>query len=312
MTSSPHRRLALKVDCDTFEGTKTGLPNLLRLLDRNGIRATFFFTLGPDRSGRAIRRVFTHKGFLRKMLRSRAVSLYGPKTLLYGTLLPSPMIGFRLKTEIQSVAAMGHETGVHGWDHVRWHDQLDQMSQMEIEHQVRQAHIVFENIFGRRARSSAAPGWHATETSLSIQERQGLLYASDTRGGSPFFPVAGNRRFNFLEIPTTLPTWDESLADPRFTDREALLEFYAKAVKNTEVHTLHAEVEGTVYLPLFEKQLALWKSQGISFLTLEELAREVLSLPSMVPERRLHRITIPNRGGAVSSSLVQDAMAYAN
>ncbi|MGC4075111.1 MAG: hypothetical protein QM760_21940 [Nibricoccus sp.] len=46
------RRIALKVDCDTFEGTKNGLPNLLRLFDELKIRATFLFTLGPDTSGR--------------------------------------------------------------------------------------------------------------------------------------------------------------------------------------------------------------------------------------------------------------------
>ena len=65
------RRLALKVDCDTYEGTKAGVPRLLALLDRLGVRASFFFTLGPDRSGRAIARILTHKGFVRKMMRSR-------------------------------------------------------------------------------------------------------------------------------------------------------------------------------------------------------------------------------------------------
>ena len=47
--TTPHaeRRIALKVDCDTYEGTKAGLPNLLRLFDRLGIRASFYFTLGP-------------------------------------------------------------------------------------------------------------------------------------------------------------------------------------------------------------------------------------------------------------------------
>src|SRR5437764_3043105 len=98
-------RLALKVDCDTFEGTKKGLPNLLRLFDEFKIRASFFFTLGPDTSGRAAFRVFTQKGFLKKMLRSNAVALYGPRTMLYGTLLPSPMIGKKLADTIRLVGS---------------------------------------------------------------------------------------------------------------------------------------------------------------------------------------------------------------
>ena len=87
--------VALKVDCDTYLGTRDGIPRLLDILGSRGIRATFFFTLGPDRSGVAVRRVFTRKGFLKKMLRSRAPSLYPLRTMLSGTLLPAPRIGER-------------------------------------------------------------------------------------------------------------------------------------------------------------------------------------------------------------------------
>src|SRR5437762_326083 len=48
--SPSSRRLALKVDCDTFEGTKKGIPGLLDLFQEFGIKASFFFTLGPDTS----------------------------------------------------------------------------------------------------------------------------------------------------------------------------------------------------------------------------------------------------------------------
>ena len=37
-----------------------------------GVPASFFVAMGPDHSGRAIRRLFTHKGFLQKMLRTGA------------------------------------------------------------------------------------------------------------------------------------------------------------------------------------------------------------------------------------------------
>lgn len=295
-------RLALKVDCDTFEGTKAGLPNLLRVFDKAGIRASFFFTLGPDRSGRAIRRVFTQKGFLKKILRSKAVSMYGPKTILYGTLLPAPHIGKKLKSEIRSVAGAGHEVGVHGWDHVRWHDRLDVMERRRIEEDYSRAHETFAGLFGRRARSSAAPGWHSTPVSLEIQDAYGLLYSSNTRLGPPHFPTVSEVPFKTLEIPTTLPTWDEALADPAFHDRRSLLEFYRTAIRGTEIHTLHTEVEGTAHLSLFQKQLDAWKSDGVEFTTLERLAEERLADRDRVPVRRLTRISIPNRGGLVSSS----------
>src|SRR5262249_60985958 len=89
------------------------------------IRAIVLCPFGPDRSGVAARRFFATPGFFRKMWKSRAASLYGFPTALYGTLLPAPMIGERCAAEIRSVAAAGHETGVHAWDHVGWHYGLE-------------------------------------------------------------------------------------------------------------------------------------------------------------------------------------------
>ena len=84
----PQPVVALKIDVDTYVGTRDGVPVLLDLLARHNARGTFYFCLGPDHTGRALRRIFTHKGFLQKALRSGAPSAYGLKTMLYGVLLP--------------------------------------------------------------------------------------------------------------------------------------------------------------------------------------------------------------------------------
>jgi len=208
------QRVALKVDCDTLEGTREGVPRLVEILGARGIVATFYFTLGPDRSGVAIRRIFTRRGFLSKMIRSRAPALYGWRTMLYGTLLPAPRIGARGEEALRGASRAGHETGVHGWDHVGWHDGLDRMSREEVARDSGAAHAEYLRIFGVPARTSAAPGWTAGARSLEVQEERALLFASDTRGGAPFFPRAGGRTFRTLEVPTTLPTLDETLAWP--------------------------------------------------------------------------------------------------
>ena len=58
--------VALKVDVDTYAGTRDGVQRLLSILDDFDIKATFYFSMGPDNSGKAIRRLFTRKGFLKK------------------------------------------------------------------------------------------------------------------------------------------------------------------------------------------------------------------------------------------------------
>ena len=49
--------VGLKVDVDTLRGTREGVPRLMALLRRLGIDATFYFSVGPDNTGRALRRV---------------------------------------------------------------------------------------------------------------------------------------------------------------------------------------------------------------------------------------------------------------
>jgi undecaprenyl phosphate-alpha-L-ara4FN deformylase len=302
LSAAGARRVALKVDCDTFEGTKDGLPNLLRLFDKFGIRASFYFTLGPDRSGRAVARVFTRKGFLKKMLRSKALKMYPAKTLMYGTLLPAPMIGQRLAPVIKSVGDAGHEVGVHGWDHIKWHDRCVTMPEEDLAREYGLAHREFEQIFGTRAKASAAPGWQASAGSLSVQDRYGMLYASNTRLGAPFFPVVNGRKFLTLEIPTTIPTWDEMYNAPELASEAAFIEYYRNAVQGTEVHSIHTEVEATALLALFERQLEAWRADGVTFVTMEEIARETLVAPERVPGRHIKRISLPGRAGEVTGS----------
>ena len=88
--------LALKIDVDTLRGTREGVPALVAMLKKHGAGATFLWSLGPDHTCRAIKRVF-RRGFVSKVQRTSVVRHYGVRTLLYGTLLPGPDIGRRMR-----------------------------------------------------------------------------------------------------------------------------------------------------------------------------------------------------------------------
>src|SRR5580692_5316918 len=111
------KTLAIKIDVDTDRGTRIGVQNLLQLFSDLRIPATFLFSLGPDNTGRAIKRIF-RPGFLKKVSRSSVVSMYGIRTLLNGTLLPAPHIGKRNEKIIHKTHEAGHEVGIHCYDHI--------------------------------------------------------------------------------------------------------------------------------------------------------------------------------------------------
>lgn len=289
--------IALKVDVDTYVGTRDGVPRLLKILEQFGIRATFYFSMGPDNSGKAIRRIFTRKGFLKKMLRTRAPSMYGLRTLLYGTLLPAPMIAASFPDVLRRTEAMGHEVGVHCWDHVKWHDYLPWFPKQVTALEMGRACAAFEEILGHRAMTTAAPGWTVNADSLEVQDALRLSYCSDARGRTPFYPVMGGRRFATLQIPTTWPTMDEIVGENGITAETANDRYLALVKPGLNVHTIHAELEGKAMAPVFIDLLTRLRELNARFVTLAEAAAECAA---NAPDHLLNMGEIAGRAGQVA------------
>ena len=266
-------RLALKVDIDTLRGYREGMPSMLDLFKRRGITASIFFSFGPDNSGKAIKRIF-RKGFISKMMRTRAPSTYGFKTMMYGTLLPAPMIVPSSPDIFRRAFDEGHDCGVHAWDHVYVQDSLKTISKAEILSLFERSAEMFEDLSGEKPKSCAAPGWQVSSASLEVQGRLGLIYCSDTRGYSPFLPVYEGVAYAPIQIPTTLPTMDEILGLPGIDD-ETISDVWLSEIKGDfNVLTVHAEMEGISKIDAFDRFLEKAGANGIVFCTLNDFARD--------------------------------------
>ena len=293
--------ICLKIDVDTWRGTREGVPALVGLLQRFGAPASFLFSLGPDQTGRAIRRAF-RPGFFGKVQRTSVVEHYGVRTLLYGTLLPGPDIGRREAATLRAVAAAGFETGVHTWDHVRWQDHVASQSEDWTRVEMTRAADRYREVFGAAPTVIGAAGWQMNEAAYSIEAELGYTVASDTRGPRPFLPVdAAGRALGPPQFPTDLPTLDELLGcdgwDSGNVER-ALLARTEDSSAAIHVYTLHAELEGQKLRPVFERLLAGWRAQGHRFAALGELPTQVdlATLPRLRPAQG----EVPGRSGLLA------------
>ena len=292
--------IALKVDVDTYRGTREGAVHLATLLERLGVRATFLFSLGPDHTGRAIRRAF-RRGFLGKVKRTSVLEHYGLKTLLYGVLLPGPYIGRGCRREMQEIARRGFEVGVHTWDHVRWQDGVAAASEAWTRRELTLARDEFWQVFGRAPLVHGAAGWQMNRFVPALQAELGFRYASDTRGDEPFLPLLEDGAASVPQLPTTLPTFDELIgrADLAGADPvDHLLALTDAPGARDHVFTLHAELEGGKYLPSFERLLRAWQQRGVQLTDLASYAAtlDVRNLPRCA----IAAGTVPGRSGTLA------------
>lgn len=292
--------VALKVDVDTERGTRVGVPALASLLAEYRAPASFLFSLGPDNTGKAIRRVL-RPGFFQKVSRTSVVQTYGLRTLLNGTLLPAPHIGARHADVMRRVRDAGFECGIHCHDHFKWQDYLFTMSLAQVRAEFARARAEFRRIFGCEAATAGAPGWQASANSREVYDEAGLLYASDTRGESAFFPAIDGRVFQTLEIPSTLPTFDELLGRPEYPDPN-IVAHYTSLLRHDRpnILTIHAEIEGMAKLPLFRELLAACAALGVTFVRMDDLARQGLAQRAAIPVLPLVMAEIDGRSGTVA------------
>jgi peptidoglycan/xylan/chitin deacetylase (PgdA/CDA1 family) len=292
------KTLSLRVDVDTLEGSLNGIPQLLRMLDRQRIQASFYFSLGPDNSGKAVRRVF-RKGFLSKMRRTGAGKLYGLKTMLYGTLLPAPTIYKKAKTEMLAVQSAGHEVAIHAWDHVQYHDLLDKKSRQWLQDWFQRAHDAFESVFSMKAKGAVSPAWRCNDSTLEIQEEYKLDYAGDCRGFEAFYPIVGGKTLSTLQVPTTLPTMDELLGRDGMAPKDVnscILNLIKDDALN--VYALHTEVEGGALKDAFAAFLQSLRDNQIRIRTHADWVPEMKA--ANPPSRIIARREIEGRAGWVS------------
>jgi len=278
------RTLGLKIDVDTYLGMKRGVPRLLEILDRFGVRGTFFLSFGPDASGRALFQLMKNPLFLKKMTRTNAGRLYGIRTALYGVLLPSPNIALSFPSLVRRIVREGHEVEFHAWDHRRWQDDLPGYSREWISRWFEKGLDAYRALLGKEPRAFGAPGWVMDDRVLDIIAPCGFEYLSCTRAEKPFL----YEKLGIPEIPSDLPCLEE-------TGVERGPGEILQRLEEGTLHILpvHGEMEGGVGAEVFADLLGETGKRGYAIVPLSRI-REHLR-PADLPVRSFRMRLLPGR-----------------
>jgi hypothetical protein len=240
--------------------------------------------MGPDASGRAILELVKNPRFLKKMLKTNAGLLYGTKTALYGTLLPSPMIGLSFPNLVEQIISAGHEVEFHAWDHRRWQDELYKRSHEWIEDWFEKGISAYRKMLRQEPSSFGAPAWLIDDRVLKILGKYDFHYLSCTRAEEPFIhEISG-----LMEIPSDLPCLEE-VGVPQGVS------MIVQILKNGGMHVLpvHAEVEGGIWSKYFVEICEAVRGMDLEILPLSKI-RELL-VPENLPVRKYRMELLPGR-----------------
>jgi len=204
----------LRFDIDSHYGLTRRVAPLLKVLDRHDTKATFFCVMGRDASLIEIAKLrFMGKGHRRSSARpqdatdslssdveptrkpGRSTFLRNPGKILYTMIYPR-RVGTGRPDLLRLLQDTGHEVYPHGWSHIQWQRNIDRI---DVREHIRLCSEAHREVFGILPAGFASPGMVYNDEVLDAFDENGIMFAGDMRGESPF-RVNGRR---CLQIPVT-------------------------------------------------------------------------------------------------------------
>ena len=198
----------LRVDVDTFEGLKKGIPRIVALAEKYEIPLTIYLSLGKYATGRNI---------FRKVRNREKVEFRIPpwkrndfKSLLRGIILPVGKIRSKEKSYLQTLEEEEKlEIHPHGYNHVNWSAKFHKLSNEETKKSINNIIAEYESIFSKKPISNAAPNFNVNKHYFQILADNGFKFAADFKYSNAFNLQLESNGSKITQLPVTEPTIED-------------------------------------------------------------------------------------------------------
>lgn len=300
---SAESTVGLRVDVEFSAGMRRAVPRMAQCLARHDRQATFFLVAGHS-SGRSWLRKLTRPGVLQRWLRIGAWRLAGRAAVWRDLLERCRRDDYAalLKRTVERVAALGHEIGVHGYDHEWWADHVWYSAPQRVDEEIAHAYAAMHRAIGRENLAWASPGWRTTDAVMQSLAARGVPYLAECWGRAPFrTQLADGTVLAIPHLPISVPSAEAMPGKPDAMAAERVAA--ACAARPQRVCCLHDYHEGLIRPQLLEKLLEAFEQRGLVARTLVDASRAWRDDAASRPVCRLVRRSVAGFVGAVS---VQD------
>lgn len=270
----------MRFDVDTEACMVEGVPRLLDLADRLGVRFTFFFNMG-----RAVSRRRMLSGLLGRGASSRpSAAKLSPLQKLgvrgyLRTALLNPLVGAAHPEILREAHERGHEVGLHGGsNHACWQAEGTAWDERRLAQEVEYGLAALRQA-GVPTTLFSSPGWQGSPALNRVLANKGFRLVADAHGRRRDALVRKDPASGLIEVSTNLlgePGGVGYLEHLYASGGTMTVAIAALAESEVSVAYDHPVFAGGRGMGLLERLLDVVREQGFSIVTLGRLAEGVI------------------------------------
>ena len=213
----------LRVDVDTYEGLKYGIPKIVQLSKELDFPVTIYLSLGKFATGRNIFRVIRTRKNVK--LNIQGFKRNYNRSLIRGLILPSKVIGSKEKELLNSYNKNELlEFHPHGFNHTKWASNFINFSYERTEKYIKAIIDEYDLIFNKKPVANAAPNFQTNNYYFELLKKLDFAFSSDFYKKPPFVleienTIKNSKPYNITQLSVTEPTIEELLLKGKSVDQ---------------------------------------------------------------------------------------------